>query len=218
MTHSCENDGKGARLNSDAYSGANQPPNPLNSRHPYSPNSDHAGCNILLGNGTLLFITERRTPCLTNRRVPMHHSIDILRLHHEDKLSERAITRSFPVSSSTVSEVLTRSQLAGLSWPLPSDCDELQSGRDPVRQGAGTSGSTSGTGLVHDSPRVAPQRRHAASSVDGVSGATAAGVISPVSFAIAIKRGTNGYMSRCASSTARGTSCLSTMPGLRCAL
>ena len=56
----------------------------------------------------------------------MHHIIDVLRLHHEAHLSERAIARSLPVSRSTVSEVLTRARLAHLSWPLSSDCDEAR--------------------------------------------------------------------------------------------
>ncbi|MHB1627890.1 MAG: hypothetical protein ACYCVB_05870 [Bacilli bacterium] len=48
----------------------------------------------------------------------MHAILDILWLRHEATLSERAIARSLRVSRSTVSDVLTRAQLANLTWPL----------------------------------------------------------------------------------------------------
>ena len=51
----------------------------------------------------------------------MHAIFDILRLRHEAALSERAIARSLHVSRSTVSDVLTRAQLANLTWPLSAE-------------------------------------------------------------------------------------------------
>lgn len=49
---------------------------------------------------------------------------EVLRLHHEAKLSERAIARSINVSRDTVSRILTRASEVGLTWPLPADIDD----------------------------------------------------------------------------------------------
>lgn len=49
---------------------------------------------------------------------------EVLRLHHETKLSAREIARSIQVARSTIKEYLLRAQRAGLSWPLPFDLDE----------------------------------------------------------------------------------------------
>jgi len=54
----------------------------------------------------------------------MHAILDTLRLRHEAALSERAIARSLRVSRSAVSDVLTRAQLANLTWPLSAEVDE----------------------------------------------------------------------------------------------
>ncbi len=43
---------------------------------------------------------------------------EVLRLHYEAKLSERAIARSINVSRDTVSRILTRASEVGLTWPL----------------------------------------------------------------------------------------------------
>jgi transposase len=51
---------------------------------------------------------------------------EILRLHFDCKLSNREIASSCSISRSTVSEYIHRAQAAGLSWPLPADCDEVQ--------------------------------------------------------------------------------------------
>ncbi|MCL6446144.1 MAG: IS21 family transposase [Alicyclobacillus sp.] len=49
---------------------------------------------------------------------------EILRLHHENKLSGRAIARSLSISPSTVSNVLARTTAANLSWPLPPELED----------------------------------------------------------------------------------------------
>ncbi len=49
---------------------------------------------------------------------------EILRLRLSLGLGVRQIARSCSVSHSTVSEILTRAETAGLSWPLPEDLDE----------------------------------------------------------------------------------------------
>ena len=49
---------------------------------------------------------------------------EILRLRWGLGLGVRQIARSCSVSHSTVSEILARAEVAGLSWPLPEDVDE----------------------------------------------------------------------------------------------
>jgi len=49
---------------------------------------------------------------------------DVLRLHHAVGFGQREIARSVQLAQSTVHEYLSRSETAGLSWPLPQDCDE----------------------------------------------------------------------------------------------
>jgi len=49
---------------------------------------------------------------------------EVLRLHHEKRLSDREIAKSVQIGRSTVKDYLLRAQRAGLSWPLPSELDE----------------------------------------------------------------------------------------------
>ena len=65
---------------------------------------------------------------------------DILRLHHEAKLSQRQIARSQNLSVGAISKYLTRARLAGIVWPLPPDVDEeqLRAILQPKRNGAAT--------------------------------------------------------------------------------
>lgn len=51
---------------------------------------------------------------------------EVLRLHYEAKLSERAIARGINVSRDTVSRILTRASEVGLSWPLDADIDDIK--------------------------------------------------------------------------------------------
>ncbi len=44
---------------------------------------------------------------------------DVLRLHHDATLSNRAIARAIKVSASTVSDCLARARAAKIGWPLP---------------------------------------------------------------------------------------------------
>lgn len=50
---------------------------------------------------------------------------EILRLHHESRVSGRAIGQSCRLSPSTVQDYLHRAKVAGLGWPLPDDLDDL---------------------------------------------------------------------------------------------
>ena len=51
---------------------------------------------------------------------------EILRLHFEQKLTQRQIARSASVSQSTVHEYVTKAEAAGLKWPLGADWDEAR--------------------------------------------------------------------------------------------
>jgi len=83
---------------------------------------------------------------------------EMLRLHFEVGLSNRAIARSLSVSHSTVSDLLGRFRSAGMTWPLPGDVDEAtleaalypgNTGRSrhrPEPDGTGSTGSSAGRG------------------------------------------------------------------------
>ena len=49
---------------------------------------------------------------------------EVLRLHFEQGRSKREIARITNVSPSTVSDYVARAKLAGLSQPLPPNCDD----------------------------------------------------------------------------------------------
>lgn len=67
----------------------------------------------------------------------MHKIQEVLRLHVQAGLSERAIAESVSLSRSTVAKIITRAQEVGISWPLPAVVDEsrLESMLFPVPQG-----------------------------------------------------------------------------------
>ena len=56
----------------------------------------------------------------------MRKTKDVLRLHFETGLGQRAIARSLTMSHATVGEYLKRATRSGLSWPLPEDLDEAR--------------------------------------------------------------------------------------------
>jgi len=49
---------------------------------------------------------------------------EVLRLHHEKRLSDREIGKSVQIGRTTVKDYLLRAERAGLSWPLPPELDE----------------------------------------------------------------------------------------------
>jgi transposase len=61
---------------------------------------------------------------MTQERLPVRKIREVIRLHHESGLSNRAIARVCRVSNSTVGEYLKRAELAGLGWPLPEELSE----------------------------------------------------------------------------------------------
>jgi transposase len=56
---------------------------------------------------------------MTQERLPVRKIREVIRLHHEAGLSNRAIARVCKVSNSTVGEYLKRAEEAGIGWPLP---------------------------------------------------------------------------------------------------
>lgn len=56
----------------------------------------------------------------------MRKSKEIIRLHHENQLTNRQIARTCQVSRSTVADYLARAKRAGLHWPLPEEWNEEQ--------------------------------------------------------------------------------------------
>lgn len=63
---------------------------------------------------------------MPERRLPMRQIREVLRLHHEARLSERQIARGRRVSRSTVQRYLERAAAANLGWPLPESLDDSQ--------------------------------------------------------------------------------------------
>src|ERR1017187_5200636 len=62
---------------------------------------------------------------LPEKRLPMRHTREILRLHFESHLAPRQIAKICKVAKSTVQRYLERLEAAGLSWPLPADLDDV---------------------------------------------------------------------------------------------
>src|SRR5215831_2455395 len=61
---------------------------------------------------------------MANRRLSMRTLKEVLRLHGEVGLGVRAVARSCGLSHSTVSELLTRAEQAGLTWAVVADWEE----------------------------------------------------------------------------------------------
>ena len=61
---------------------------------------------------------------MSQERLPVRKIREVIRLHHELALSNRAISRACNVSNSTVGEYLERAEKAGLGWPLPEEMSE----------------------------------------------------------------------------------------------
>lgn len=58
------------------------------------------------------------------KRLSMRKTREILRLHHDRGLSNRAIGRSIAASPATVSDCLLRAKVVGLGWPLAPELDD----------------------------------------------------------------------------------------------
>ena len=61
---------------------------------------------------------------MSQERLTMRKTREVLRLKWECGLTNRAIARSCSISHSTVGEYLRRAKEAGLNWPIPTDLDE----------------------------------------------------------------------------------------------
>lgn len=62
---------------------------------------------------------------MPRKRVAMRKIKEVLRLKYACGLSERQIAESCGLGKSTVGEYLHRAELAGVSWPLPAELDEV---------------------------------------------------------------------------------------------
>lgn len=63
---------------------------------------------------------------MSQRELSMRHIREILRLRYELGRLQQEIARSCGISQPTVHRYLERAEAAGLSWPLPQDCDDGQ--------------------------------------------------------------------------------------------
>ena len=61
---------------------------------------------------------------MSAERLSMRKLREILRLHFENRLTGRAISRSCQASSSTVQSYIHRAEVAKLGWPLPEQMDD----------------------------------------------------------------------------------------------
>ena len=61
---------------------------------------------------------------MAQERLSMRKIKEVLRLKWGCGLPNGAVARSCRISTSTVSEYVTRAKAAGLSWPLPDDLDD----------------------------------------------------------------------------------------------
>ncbi len=61
---------------------------------------------------------------MPNERLTMRMIREILRLHQSCGLSQKRISIALGCSRSSVADYLKRAQQAGLSWPLPAECDD----------------------------------------------------------------------------------------------
>lgn len=62
---------------------------------------------------------------MASSTLPMSKILEVLRLHHEGKRSNREIARAVVKSPTTVGEFLRRAKLVGIGYPLPSGLTEM---------------------------------------------------------------------------------------------
>ena len=63
---------------------------------------------------------------MPQERLSVRKIREVIRLHYEAGLSNRAAARACRVSNSTVGEYLERAKQAGLSWPLPEGLSDAE--------------------------------------------------------------------------------------------
>ena len=61
---------------------------------------------------------------MPTERLSMRHIREVLRLHYNVGMSQRAVARSLGLAQGTVSKYLNRARRAGLTWPLPPELDD----------------------------------------------------------------------------------------------
>ena len=78
---------------------------------------------------------------MPTEKLTMRKIRDVLKLHHEQKCSNREIGRSLGISPGTVANYLVRAKSAQIPWPLSDEWDEdtlYQSLFPPASQTSGT--------------------------------------------------------------------------------
>ena len=61
---------------------------------------------------------------MPQKALSMRKIKEVLRLRYDLGLLQNEIARSCSISQSSVNRYLERASAAGLSWPLPEDCDD----------------------------------------------------------------------------------------------
>jgi hypothetical protein len=61
---------------------------------------------------------------MPQKAMSMRKIKEVLRLRYDLGLLQTEIARSCSISQSSVNRYLERASAAGLSWPLPADCDD----------------------------------------------------------------------------------------------
>jgi hypothetical protein len=96
---------------------------------------------------------------VSQERLSVRKIREVLRLHHEAGLSNRAIARVCKVSNSTVGEYLIRAAQASLEWPPPEGLSEddlpkaYSAAASVPGKGSGSWGRASYARLGRDPPR-----------------------------------------------------------------
>ena len=67
----------------------------------------------------MFFSTKIEEDIVAKGRLSMRKIREILRLKHDNGLTDRQIAESCLVSRSTVASYLVRAESAGLAWPIP---------------------------------------------------------------------------------------------------
>jgi len=70
------------------------------------------------------FSSAWRRNRMSQRALSMGKIKEVLRLRYDLGLLQNEIARSCSISQSSVNRYLERASAAGLSWPLPQDCDD----------------------------------------------------------------------------------------------
>src|SRR5277367_2917375 len=69
-------------------------------------------------------LTIKRKHHMPTKEISMKKIKTVLRLHYESELSQQQIADSLQLSVSVVNKYVKKAKAAGLSWPLPTECED----------------------------------------------------------------------------------------------